>query len=140
MKWFQDWSIRHKLTALFVAMACITAITISLALLAFDLVGVRRAMARDLATLADALARNSTAALTFGDGESARDVLQALRAEPSVTAACIYTPDGKPFAKYVRQGNEADFLPPPARHPMARFEPGRLIEFRDIVLQGEKLG
>ena len=49
-------------------------------------------MSRDLETLADVLARNSTAALTFHDAGAARDVLQALRAEPGITAACIYTP------------------------------------------------
>src|SRR5450755_3835891 len=140
MKPFRDWSIRHKLTGLFVAMAFITAITVSVPMVVFDLVGLRRAMARDLAVLADVLARNSTAALTFRDAGAARDVLQALRAEPSVTAACIYTDDGKPFAKYVRQGNVSDFVPPLAQNPLTRFEPGRLIQFRDIVLGGENIG
>ncbi len=101
---FRDWSIRHKLTGLFIAMALITAVTVSVPLGAFDLLWLRRAMARDLATLTDVLARNSTAAITFHDADAARDVLQALRAEPSVTVACIYTEDGKPFAKYVRRG------------------------------------
>jgi len=103
MKPFRDWSIRHKLTGLFIAMALITALMVSVPIGAFDLIGLRRAMALDLATLADVLARNSTAALTFHDVDAARDVLQALRAEPSVTAACIYTENGKPFAQYVRR-------------------------------------
>jgi diguanylate cyclase (GGDEF)-like protein/PAS domain S-box-containing protein len=137
---FRDWSIRHKLTGLFVLMAFITALTESVPMVIFDMVGLRRAMARDLATLADALARNSTAALTFRDAETARDVLQALKAEPSVKAACIYTSEGKPFAKYVREGKEADFIPPFAQDPGIHFEWDRLIEFRDIVLDDEQVG
>ena len=110
MRTSRDWSIRDKLTGLFVAMACIAAITVSVPMGVFDLLGLRRAMARDLATLADVLARNSTAALTFRDVHAAQDVLQALRAEPSVTAACIYSDDGKPFATYVRQAGEIPIL------------------------------
>src|SRR5438270_13037230 len=116
MRTFHDWSIRYKLTGLFVTMACISALAVSVPLGAFDVLGLRQAMARDLATLADVLARNSTAALTFRDPRAAQDVLQALQAEPSVSAACIYTDDGKPFATYVRQGRASRFVPPPA-HP-----------------------
>jgi diguanylate cyclase (GGDEF)-like protein/PAS domain S-box-containing protein len=140
MKPFRDWSIRHKLTGLFLAMALITAVMVLVLMGAFDLLGLRRAMARDLATLADVLARNSTAALAFHDVDAARDVLQALRAEPSVTAACIYTEDGKPFAKYVRQGRESDFVPPPPQAQASRFDTGRLIQFRRIVLHDETVG
>src|SRR5690242_163715 len=115
MRTFGDWSIRHKLTALFVAMALIAAIAVAVSIAIFDFVGLRRAMARDLATLADVLARNSTAALTFRDVHAAQDVLQALQAEPNVTAACVYTDDGKPFAIYTRQGNDSRFVPPIAQ-------------------------
>ena len=140
MKLFRDWSIRYKLTGLFVAMACITAVTLSLPIGVFDFMGLKQMMARDLSTLADVLARNSTAALTFRDTRGAGDVLQALRAEPSVTAACIYTDDGKPFAKYVREGKDSDFVPPLPEAPITRFKRGRLIQFREIVLDNEIVG
>ena len=140
MKPFRDWSIRHKLTGLFIVMALATAVTVSVPIGAFDLLGLRRAMAQDLATLTDVLARNSTAALTFRDPEAAKDVLQALHAEPSVVLACLYTEDGKPFATYARQGQDPDFVPPSPQAQATRFEPGRLIQFRKIVLRGETLG
>jgi diguanylate cyclase (GGDEF)-like protein/PAS domain S-box-containing protein len=140
IKPFPDWSIRHKLTGLFVTMACITALTIFVLIGAFDLLGVRRSMARDLSTLAEILARNSSAALTFHDGDAARDVLQALQAESNVTAACIYAEDGKPFAIYVRSGGRSDFVPPPARSLAPTFESGRLIIFHRIVFSNETLG
>src|SRR5664280_881567 len=137
---FRDWSIRHKLTGLFMAMACITTVAISLPLGLFDLWGTRTAMARELVTLTDVLARNSTAAITFRDADAARDVLQALQAEPSITVACVYTGDGKPFAKYVRQGEDSGFVPPPPQAQTTRFERHRLVQFRRIVLSGETVG
>ena len=140
IKPFADWSIRHKLTGLFVAMACITALTIFALIGALDLLALRRSMARDLSTLAEILARNSSAALTFHDADAARDVLQALQAESSVTAACIYTEDGKPFATYARRGGRSDFVPPQARSMAPSFESGRLILFHRIDFAGEPLG
>jgi diguanylate cyclase (GGDEF)-like protein/PAS domain S-box-containing protein len=137
---FRDWSIRHKLTGLFLTMAFITTVAISLPLSIFDRWGTRTTMARDLEVLSDVLARNSTAAITFRDAEAARDVLQALRAEPSITEACVYTRDGTPFAKYVRQGDGSAFVPPPPQDSNIRFERNRLVHFRRIVLSGETVG
>jgi diguanylate cyclase (GGDEF)-like protein/PAS domain S-box-containing protein len=140
MRQVHNWPIRHKLTALFVIMASLAALGVSVPMGIFDTLGLRRAMVRDLSVLADVLARNSTAALTFRDARAAQDVLQALQAEPSVTAACTYTNDGKPFAIYVRDGTGADFVPPLPQPPASRFEAGRLVQFREIELEGENLG
>ncbi|MGZ7039884.1 MAG: CHASE sensor domain-containing protein, partial [Thermoanaerobaculia bacterium] len=65
-----------------------------------DLVSLRSRLAGDLSTLAQVVGSNSIAALTFGDHQGAREVLNALRAKPSVVAAGIYTETGEPFARY----------------------------------------
>ena len=135
-----NWPIRHKLTGLFVIMASISALSVSVPMGVFDSLGLRRAMVRDLSVLADVLARNSTAALTFRDARAAQDVLQALQAEPSVTAACTYNNSGKPFAIYVRDNNSLNFVPPVPEPQASRFENARLIQFRNIELEGETLG
>lgn len=140
MQLFRELSIRQKLTGFFMALACITALTISVPMAIYDFKSFEQAMAQDLGTLGDALARNSTAALTFHDAAAARDVLQALRAEPSVTAACIYTLDGKPFARYVRDGRGPVFVPPPPETQTSRFEGDRLVQFRRILLADETVG
>lgn len=140
LKPFRDWSIRRKLTGLFIAMACITAVTVSVSIGAFDLLGLKQSMARSLSILADVLGQNSAAAITFQDADTARRVLKALQAEPSVTAACIYTEDGKPFATYIRPGRNSEFVPPTPRGPTTSFEPGRLILFRSIVFAGDRIG
>jgi PAS domain S-box-containing protein len=65
-----------------------------------DLINLRSRLAGDLATLAQVIGSNSTAALTFGDRQGAQEVLSALRARPSIVAARIYSDQGKPFASY----------------------------------------
>jgi len=140
MRRFRDWSIRHKLIGLFLAMALCTALMIAVPMGVFDFFGLKHAIVRDQAVLADALARNSTAALAFRDFKSAQDTLQALRAESSVTAACIYDKEGKPFARYLRDGNASDFVPPMAEPSRTRFEGKRLVQFRSILLDGEAVG
>ncbi len=140
MRHFGDLSIRHKLTVLFMAISGLTALAVSCPMAIYDVMTFRHAVAQHLAVLGDVLAGNSTAALTFRDAESARDVLQALRAEPDVTAACIYTSDGKPFAKYARDEKDSGFIPPSAQGESTQFKNGHLVQLRKIVLAGEPVG
>jgi signal transduction histidine kinase/DNA-binding response OmpR family regulator len=140
MRVLHNMSIGSKLTGLLMAMSCFAALAVSLPMAIYDGMALKSSMAQDFSILSDVLARNSTAALTFSDPEAARDVLRALRAEPGVTAACIYTKSGRPFASYVRDGKESDFVPPAPRAEITYFEPERLVRFHRIVLSGETLG
>ena len=140
MRHFGDLSIRHKLTVLFMAISGFTALAVSCPMAIYDVITFRHAVAQNLAVLGDVLAGNSTAALTFRDAESARDVLRALRAEPDVTAACIYTSDGKPFATYSRDEKDSGLVPPVPQAESTQFKNGHLVQFRKIVLAGETVG
>jgi len=137
---FGDLSIRRKLTVLFMAISGFTAFAVSCPMAIYEVVKFKQSVAQNLAVVGDVLAGNSTAALTFHDAESARDVLRALRAEPNVTAACIYTSDGKPFAKYARDAKDSGFVPPPPQEESTQFKNGHLVQFRNIVLAGETVG
>jgi hypothetical protein len=77
-------------------MALIAVLTTSVPLGILDYMGLKRAKSPDLGVLADVLGRNSTDCADLPDPKAAQDVLLALRAQPSVTAACIYNDDGKP--------------------------------------------
>ena len=140
MRHFGDLSIRHKLSTLFMAISGFTALAVSCPVALLDVMTFKHAAAQNLAVLGDVLAGNSTAALTFRDAESARDVLQAVRAEPDVTAGCIYTSDGKPFAQYTRDPNSSYVIPPSPQVESTQFKNGHLVQFRRIVLAGEPLG
>jgi len=140
MRYFRDLSIRRKLTGLLMAMSLATAACVSVSIGLYDVSSYKRALAQDLEILGDVLANNSTAALTFGDAEAGQEVLRALRAEPDVTAACIYTRKGQPFAKYARDGRESEFVPPPPRSPISYFTANSLVQFRNIIFHQEVVG
>ena len=140
MRRFQDISVREKLTRLFMAIACFVGIVVSLPMATYDIFQLRRSMAQDLGILGDVLAGNSTAALTFNDVNAANDLLQALRAEPNVTRACMYDAGGTPLAKYTRDKARSELGLPAPRSDTAYFERDHLIVFRSIKIAGESIG
>jgi methyl-accepting chemotaxis protein len=140
MSSFRDLSIRHKLTILFMAISVFTALAVTGPTSIYDEFTSRRAVSRNLGILGQVLASNSTAILTFHDAESAREVLRSLQADDNVIAACIYSSDGKPFAKYARDEKDLGFIPPFPQATTTQFKNGHLIQFRKIVLAGEPVG
>jgi PAS domain S-box-containing protein len=117
----------------------------------------RIALIERVATLAEVIGTNSTAALTFNDQKSAEATLSALSAESEIVGAAIYTKDGRLFALYVnpRKGS-SDMLPnvergpaiPGRQRPAAarasqakhRFTANYLEMTKEIVLEGEVIG
>ena len=140
MRRFKDISVREKLTRLFMAIACFVGVVVSVPMATYDIYQLRRSMAQDIGTLGDVLAGNSTAALTFNDVDATYDLLQALRAEPNVTRACIYDISGRPLANYIRDKNRAELAFPRPRTDMTYFEGDQLILFRSVKIAGESIG
>jgi len=83
---------------------------------------------------------NSTAALSFGDAQSASEILAALRAKPNVIRACIYDNDGRVFATYSRDGGHNDFSPPPAQTQTTAIISHTVIIFQPVTLNDERIG
>src|SRR5208337_1794701 len=108
-------------------------------LLGYDVVTAKRATAEHLATLVQVIADNSQAALSFGDHAAAGEVLATLRAEPHITAACIYDKQGRPFALYHPKGANSSEVPP-LRTPGTYFEADRLMQYQPMILGGEEIG
>jgi len=140
MQAFRDISIKRKLT-LIIMLISIVALLISFAsFIAYDQVVSRRAIMSDLAVEADMIGSTSTAVLTFDDESSATETLAALRADPDIISACIYTKDGTPLAQYRRSDQQGDYSPPPPQAPGGHFESDHLTMFRQIILDGEAVG
>jgi signal transduction histidine kinase/ActR/RegA family two-component response regulator/HAMP domain-containing protein len=128
---------RTLITALLLISGAVM-LTTAAAFFAYDFLTYRHATVRNLATLGEAIAANSTAALAFDNADDAREVLSAFRAESHVIAAGLYTRSGALFASY------------PAAHaalPAAlvagdgyRFEQGRLIGVQPVVQGGHRMG
>ena len=139
MRSFRDISLGSKLTFLIVAISSTALLLACLAVGAYDLLDLKRSMAGDLRVIAAIVGENSTAALTFNDANAARDVLAALRSETHIQSACIFTRDGKPFARYSRLAGDSGPCQP-LRPEGSYFTSDRLLQFHTISLAGEPLG
>jgi two-component system, sensor histidine kinase len=137
---FRDIPIRRKLTIITLLTSSVALLLACAVFLVYDRVTYSRAMTNDLFTLAEIVGANSTAALTFDDPDSAKEVLSALSARPYISSACIYSAEGRPFAKYARKGENQDFTPPDLQAYDSRFTDSGLEVFRPIALEEEVIG
>ena len=93
----------------------------------YEYITAREMMRRQISTLGQIIATNSTAALAFVNERDAAEMLNALKAETNIKAAALYDEDGRLFAKYPATIPEF-YLP---KHP------GRLgYYFTDPFLEG----
>ena len=135
---FRDISIRRKMTAAMLGTAFIVLLVSRTTFLFYERATFREGMARNIEVLADALARNSTAALTYKDKDAAEDNLLALSVDKSVRAACLYNADGTALATYARDGTQAEA--PPLEAEGTRYSEDRLVVVRPVTLNDRRLG
>jgi diguanylate cyclase (GGDEF)-like protein len=102
MRLFKNNSFAHKITLTSLFATCIAVGTLTTAFLVMDSISSRSSLNARLSTLADVVGKNSTAALNFRDRAAAIEVVEALRAEPSLITACLYDSSGALFAQYQR--------------------------------------
>jgi len=110
---------------------------------AYDLYSFRVALVRNVSIQAQIIGDNTISALVFNDPQSAEKTLSALRANPNLIYAQIYTRDGQPFAGYWRdRAGETRALPviPAGQTQSYWFKDGHLGMARAIVFQGKPTG
>ena len=138
MQAFANQSIRKKFLVLLLLSSAIGLSVAAAGLISYAFSSGRAGAERDLRTLAQVLADNSTAALVFQDRETARGILEALRAKPEVEFACLYT-GVSDFELYVAQGKDTRAHCPVQSLP--QMQGADLLWARaDVVLDGERLG
>ena len=136
---FRNWSVGRKLMIVMMVASSVALLLVCAILLGYDVVTSKRATAEHLSTLVQIIADNSKAALSFSDQAAAGEVLATLKAEPHITAACIYDKQGKPFAFYHPKGaGNSDVLP--LRSPGTYYESDHLVQYLPMVLAGEEIG
>jgi PAS domain S-box-containing protein len=101
-------SIRRTLIVMILVTSATVLLLTSVALITYDFLAFRQTLVRNVATLGEVIATNSTAALAFDNRDDAQEILKALKAERHIVAAGLYGPDGALFATYPRA------LPPQA--------------------------
>ena len=141
MRRFPSASIATRLRWIVISAIGLALLLACLAFLAYDYYTFRAAKAKDIQTLAEVIGSNSTGALEFRDTGSAREILQALRFEHPVTQAGIYDQKGSLFARYLAPGVQWQALALPQKADASYFpDPHTLVVFRNILLQGERIG
>jgi PAS domain S-box-containing protein len=106
----------------------------------YELVTFRQTMVRNLSTLAQTIAANSTTSLAFENAEDAEQVLSALSANPRVVAAVLYDRNGAPFASY-RHLSAPPLRPPPRPGGDGwRFGWGSLELQYPVTIENRRLG
>jgi PAS domain S-box-containing protein len=139
----QDNSLSRKLTLMNVLVSAVALLLASGGFCAYDLYSFRLALVRNVSMQAQIIGDNTISALVFNDPPSAEKTLSALRANPNLMYAQIYTRDGQPFAGYWRdRAGETRALPiiPAGQTESYWFKDGHLGMARAIVFQGKPTG
>ncbi|HSS77573.1 MAG TPA: CHASE sensor domain-containing protein, partial [Thermoanaerobaculia bacterium] len=130
--------IRRKLMLIVLLTTGGTLLLAGSALILFNVVQFKKEMVVDLTSLADIVARNSTAVLSFSDAASGAEILRSLSARKPIVAAALDDRNGKLFARYL-PGTKLPFPARPGHDGAAQVE-GGLVVFRPVELKGERIG
>jgi signal transduction histidine kinase/ActR/RegA family two-component response regulator len=133
----RDTPIRRKLIAIMLVTSGVVLVLTCAAFIAYEAMTFRQTMVRNLATIGEIIADNSTAALAFDNQEDAREVLAALKAERHVVAAGLYDTFGRLFATYPASVSAETFPVQPDLDGY-RFEQGHLVGFQPVVQGNNK--
>lgn len=140
MNWWRSLGVRRKLMLVIQLTSSVGVTVACVVFLLYVWVNVREVLARDLIVLADVIANNSTAALTFSDAAAGRETLQALRARPHILRADLYDKDGQLFASFLGEEGTPLIPAPPPGPDSERFENERLMVTRPVVLNNKRVG
>jgi signal transduction histidine kinase len=139
MNLLRDVPIRRKLVLILMLTTGGALLLAGVGLLSLDYFRFRQEMVTDLEALAEIIAQNSTASVTFRDTQAARETLSALGAKSSVLAAALYNEDGSAFATWSRSGRTSR-IPLRPEPDGSRFRGGSLLLFEPVVLNGKRIG
>ncbi|MGN6399412.1 MAG: ATP-binding protein [Flavisolibacter sp.] len=109
------------------------------AFFAYEFITYRDITKRELSTMGQIIASNSTGSLAFDNKGDATETLSALKAEKHIVVAALYDTSGQLFATYPAQAAKKDF---PARLKTSGyfFVNGQLEGFEPVMQNGNRLG
>jgi PAS domain S-box-containing protein len=135
-----DIPIQRKLMTIILLISGAVLLLTCSAFFAYELLTFRQTTVRQLSTLGEVIATNSTAALAFQNQTDAEEILAAVKAERHIVAACLYDDAGDLFAKYPEE-LPADAFPAAPESDGYRFGRSYLAGFQPVVQdRGHRLG
>ncbi|NEX20813.1 response regulator [Thiorhodococcus mannitoliphagus] len=138
--WLGRLSIRYKLMLLMLAVATIVLGLSSVVHMLNERQNLQRTALSELQALADMLAYNVAAALTFDDVEAAHRTLAALEGRPQLVGAYVYDKDGALFLTYP---DDAPRLEPSSHAHVTHnvtVQGEQMQVIRNIEVDGEIIG
>ena len=133
-------SIRRKLTFVMLTTAVVALLVTASAMIFYEARTYHQTWVDDLVTQAEIIGKTSAPALSFDDPKAARENLSVLRLRPLVTAAAIYTADGRLFADYTTTSQVPAALPARVERNGYRIEGDQLSVFQEVRENGQFLG
>ncbi|MBI5471944.1 MAG: PAS domain S-box protein [Ignavibacteriae bacterium] len=132
-------SVTAKIKQVILLTSCASLLLCCAGFMTYEYFTSRTRLTNNLTNIANILAMNSTAAITFKNADDAAQVLSALSGQPSIMEAAVYTDSSKLFASYVRLGERPQFpLQPPSGGSVA--DGSAISVFRPIELNGARIG
>src|SRR5438105_5179700 len=101
--------IRQKLMTMLLVTSGVVLMLTCATFTGYELLPYRRAAVRQLATLGEIIASESTGAVAFENQGDATEILAALKAERHIVAACLYDRQGRVFSRYPADAPDAAF-------------------------------
>ncbi|HEY3322396.1 MAG TPA: CHASE sensor domain-containing protein [Planctomycetota bacterium] len=136
---YRDLPTKRKLMLVILFTSSVALLVAGAVFTAYDVVTARTRLADAALSQTQILALNSRAALAFDDPKAAAETLSALAIRPSVQGVCIYSKDGRIFARYERAGAAPQFPQSPGRDGV-RFENSDLVVSQAILLDQQRIG
>ncbi len=126
-------SIRQKQLVVIMATSSAALLLACAAFVIYEVKSFRQAMTGNLSSLASIIGNNCTAALSFDDAGTAREVLSTLSRERHIVAACIYDRHGRVFES--RKGQKAVYTRDPGAFVFPPVAPTDTHQFADKYLE-----
>lgn len=105
----------------------------------YEFITYRDIVKRELITLGQITAANTTSSLAFKNKEDATEVLHALQAQQHIVAAILYDINGQPFASYPDQV-QPQHLPDTLKYRGYQFKDNFIEGYEPVVQNGKRQG
>ena len=140
MNFFRHASIQQKQMHIILGICSLALLLASAGFAIYEALSHRKDMASFLLVRCDVLGRTCWGALDFKDPKAAEENLNALRADPRMISATVFTADGKFFARYSRKGAATPAPSLVSTNAVTAFEHGQLRAAWPIMRAREQLG
>ncbi len=127
-----DMPIQRKLTTMILVTSGVVLLLTCAAFIGYEYFTFRQSEVRELSTLADIIATQSTGAVAFDNPKDATEILGALRAQRHIVAAALYDREGLLFARYPAKAPVESFPSSPDADGF-RYEDGQLVGYTPLV-------